>query len=75
MVENVGANKSKCGCLSRTTFWLPCACELVKTIKAVKPISLDVIHIHWKRLSLDDANVIKEDRLKSYPFIQHPQLK
>ncbi|MCI22336.1 FAR1-related protein [Trifolium medium] len=55
-VEHVGTDKSKCGCLNRTTFGLPYACELTKTINEGKPICLDDIHTQWKRLSLNDAD-------------------
>ncbi|PNX76274.1 hypothetical protein L195_g032219 [Trifolium pratense] len=32
-VEDVGTDKSKCGCLNKTPFGLTCACSLAKTIK------------------------------------------
>jgi alpha-glucosidase len=31
-VRDVGDNKSRCGCMNRTTMGLPCACELSKNV-------------------------------------------
>ncbi|MCI22878.1 otubain [Trifolium medium] len=60
--KDVGLDKSKYGCISRTTFGLPCACELSNVVMERNPISLDIIHSHWKRLSLEDADLIQEGR-------------
>ncbi|MCI41301.1 FAR1-related protein, partial [Trifolium medium] len=43
------------------TMGLPCACSLAKTIKEGKPISLDDIHNHWKRLKFDVSDLCKEE--------------
>jgi alpha-glucosidase len=56
-VRDVGNDKSRCGCMSRTTMGLQCACELSKTSRGRVPISLEVIHIHWTRLSLDEVTL------------------
>jgi hypothetical protein len=61
-VEDVGKDNAMCGCISETTFGLSCACELLKTVQAGSLISVDVIYTHWKRLSLDDANLVEEAR-------------
>ncbi|MCH93840.1 otubain [Trifolium medium] len=49
-----------------TTFGLPCAWSLAKTIKEGKSICLSEIHTHWKRISFDDVDVIKEGRPDLY---------
>jgi alpha-glucosidase len=61
-VCDVGDNKSRCGCMNRTTMGLPCACELLKNVRDRAPISLEVIHIHWTRLSLDEVDLVQEGR-------------
>jgi hypothetical protein len=58
----VGDDKSQCGCMNKTTLGLPCASEPSKTVKARVPISLEVIHIHWTRLSLDVVDLVQEGR-------------
>jgi hypothetical protein len=40
--------------------WVAMCCELLKTVRDGSPISLDAFHTHWKRLSLDEANLVKE---------------
>jgi alpha-glucosidase len=61
-VRNVSDNKSRCGCMNRTTMGLPCACELSKNVRDRAPISLKEIHIHWTRLSLDVVDLVQEGR-------------
>ncbi|MCI20431.1 FAR1-related protein [Trifolium medium] len=59
--ESVGTDKTKCGCLLMSTMGLPCECSLAKTVNEGKAISLDDIHIHWKRLKFDAADSCKEE--------------
>jgi hypothetical protein len=59
-VHDVGDDKSRCECMNRTTLGLPCTCQLSKTVSAKAPICLDAIHIHWKRLSLDEVDLVQE---------------
>jgi hypothetical protein len=61
-VRDVGDDKSQCGCMNITTLGLPCACELSKTVRARVTISLEVIHIHWTRFSLDEVDFVQESR-------------
>ncbi|KAK2395946.1 hypothetical protein QL285_057634 [Trifolium repens] len=61
-VRDMGDDNSRCGCMNRTTLGIPCACELSKTVRAGVPISLEVIHIHWTRLSLDEVDLVREGR-------------
>ncbi|KAL5138295.1 hypothetical protein HKD37_10G028504 [Glycine soja] len=48
-VNYVGIDKSRCGCIMRTTQGLPCACELARYV--VDSIPLDTLHMFWPRLS------------------------
>jgi hypothetical protein len=58
-VEGVGKHKAMYGCISRTEFGLMCTYELLKIVQAGKSISLGVIHTHWKRLSLEEADFVR----------------
>ncbi|KAH1243377.1 hypothetical protein GmHk_07G020468 [Glycine max] len=51
----VGNNPSSCGYVMRMTHGLPCACELSKYV--VGCISLDSIHMFWRRLSFSDQGI------------------
>ncbi|MCL7025403.1 hypothetical protein MKW94_029183, partial [Papaver nudicaule] len=46
----------KCLCIVRKTHGLPCACEILNSLKNCDPISLDSIHEHWKHLSMVPAH-------------------
>jgi alpha-glucosidase len=61
-VRDVGDNKSRCGFINRTTMGLSCACELSNNVRDRAPISLEVIHIRWTRLSLDEVDLVQEGR-------------
>ena len=54
-VHYVGKNPSTCGCVMRTTHGIPCACELSKYV--VGCISLNSIHMFWRRLSFLDQGL------------------
>ncbi|KAH1264842.1 hypothetical protein GmHk_01G000675 [Glycine max] len=54
-VHYTGKNPSSCGCVVRTTLGLPCACELSKYVGGY--ISLDSIHMFWRRLSFSDQGL------------------
>ncbi|KAL5180106.1 Receptor-like cytoplasmic kinase 176 [Glycine soja] len=54
-VHYAGKNPSHCGCIMRTTHGLPCACELARYV--VGTISLDIIHMFWRRLSFTDQGL------------------
>lgn len=59
-VEYVGVNKQYCGCTRRTSYGLPCACELGKYQVDGIPIPIDIVHVHWRKLTMEvklDANV------------------
>jgi alpha-glucosidase len=55
--EMIGTDKARCGCLLRSTMGLSCACSLAKTVKEGEPIRLVDIHVHWRRLQFNIANL------------------
>ena len=54
-VHYAGKNPSSCGCVTRTTHDLPCACELSRYV--VGSIPLNAIHMFWRRLSFSDQGL------------------
>ncbi|CAK8536513.1 unnamed protein product [Lathyrus sativus] len=52
-VDYVGTNKEKCRCTLRTTYGLPCACELTGYRIDGIPIPIEVVHVHWRKLSME----------------------
>ena len=66
-------DSSCCGCVMRTTYGLPYACELARYV--VDSIPLGVIHMFWRRLSFSDqglfepeVNITDEMKTKSKRF-------
>ncbi|KAL5147409.1 hypothetical protein HKD37_06G017102 [Glycine soja] len=51
----LGNNPSSCGYVMRSTHGLPCACELSRYI--VGSISVDLVHMFWKRLCFLDQGL------------------
>ena len=51
-VKYVGIDKSRCGCVFRSTYGLPCACALGRYVAGSIPI--DTIHVFWKSLAYKD---------------------
>lgn len=47
-----GVNVHLCGCLTRRTYGLPCAHEIAEYKKAGRPIPLDCVDPHWRKLDL-----------------------
>ncbi|CAK8531567.1 unnamed protein product [Lathyrus sativus] len=52
-VDYVGTNKKICRCTLRTTYELPFACELTGYRIDGIPIPIDVVHVHWRKLSME----------------------
>ncbi|CAK8570643.1 unnamed protein product [Lathyrus sativus] len=52
-VDYVGTNKEICRCTLRTTYGLPCACELTGYRIDGLLIPIDVVHVHWRKLSME----------------------
>ncbi|CAK8541821.1 unnamed protein product [Lathyrus sativus] len=52
-VDYVGTNKEICRCTLRTTYRLPCACELIGYRIDGIPIPIDAMHVHWRKLSME----------------------
>jgi len=51
-VKYVGIDRSRCGCIMKTTHGLSCACELARYVLGSIPLS--TIHMFWWRLSFSD---------------------
>ncbi|KAI5404231.1 hypothetical protein KIW84_051400 [Lathyrus oleraceus] len=52
-VDYVGTNRQICGCTLRTSYELPCACELGRYTLGGIPIPIDVVHVHWRKLTME----------------------
>ncbi|KAL6503349.1 hypothetical protein OROGR_025272 [Orobanche gracilis] len=55
-MEKCGMDSKKCGFVIRKTFGLPGACLIAKKMKNGRPIRLDEIHCHWKKLYFEDEH-------------------
>nr|ABN06011.1 Ovarian tumour, otubain, putative [Medicago truncatula] len=52
--ETLCMNNDICGCVQRTSYGLPYACEIATKLLEEKPILLDEIHHHWHRLRMGE---------------------
>ncbi|XP_050878609.1 uncharacterized protein LOC127082414 [Lathyrus oleraceus] len=52
-VDYVRTNRKICGCTLRTSYGLPCACELGRYALGGIPIPIDVVHVHWRKLTME----------------------
>jgi len=59
-IVSYGTYKYKYGWLIRVTYEILCACRIHKKMNLNMPILLNEIYDHWKRLWLDDDNVLNE---------------
>ncbi|KAH1198883.1 hypothetical protein GmHk_18G052370 [Glycine max] len=57
--DYAGKNPSSCGCVMRTMYGLPCACELSRY--AVGSIPLDSFHMFWRRFSFSDQGLCEAE--------------
>ncbi|XP_058777076.1 PKS-NRPS hybrid synthetase cheA-like [Vicia villosa] len=53
-IDMVGTNTKKCRCTHRKIYGLPCACELGRYTLSGDAIPIEAIHIHWRKLSMED---------------------
>ena len=60
-VDYVGTNGQICGCTLRTSYGLPCACELGRYTLGGIPIPIDVVHVHWRKLTMEVELEVGED--------------
>ncbi|KAI5442316.1 hypothetical protein KIW84_011402 [Lathyrus oleraceus] len=60
-VDYVGTNRQICGCTLRTSYGLPCACELGRYILGGIPIPIDDVHVHWRKLTMEVELEVGED--------------
>ncbi|XP_052723783.1 uncharacterized protein LOC128193738 [Vigna angularis] len=62
-VQLIGLDSSKCGCVLRRIFGLPCACELARYDLGFIP--LGEFHIMWRRLSFSNVELNETEPLLS----------
>ncbi|KAI5387086.1 hypothetical protein KIW84_073298 [Lathyrus oleraceus] len=60
-VDYVGTNRQICGCTLRTSYGLPCACELGRYRVGGILIPIDAVHVHWRKLTMEVELEIGED--------------
>ncbi|KAI5406653.1 hypothetical protein KIW84_053115 [Lathyrus oleraceus] len=60
-VDYVGTNRKICGCTLRTSYGLPCACDLGRYTLGGIPIPIDVVHVHWRKLTMEVELEVGED--------------
>ncbi|KAI5433347.1 hypothetical protein KIW84_020580 [Lathyrus oleraceus] len=60
-VDYVETNRKICGCTLRTSYGLPCACELARYTLGGIPIPIDVVHVHWRKLTMEVELEVGED--------------
>lgn len=51
-MDYVGTNDNVCGCTLRKTHGLPCAHEMTTYKENGRPIPLDCVHYHWRKLDM-----------------------
>ncbi|AES94826.2 OTU-like cysteine protease [Medicago truncatula] len=84
--ETLCMDNDICGCVQRTSYGLPCACEIATKLLQEKPILLDEIYHHWLRLSMgEESNEVAfcvevelkaiVERLKKLPFQMKLEVK
>ncbi|XP_058768861.1 uncharacterized protein LOC131642657 [Vicia villosa] len=60
-IDMVGTNTQKCGCAHRKVHGLPCACELGRYTLSGDAMPIEVIHIHWRKLSMEGNQYVDAD--------------
>src|SRR4051812_23628253 len=46
-------SRETCGCTMRTSYGLPCACEMGRSIVVGIPLQIESVHLHWRILSME----------------------
>lgn len=59
-IQSVGYEKSACGCFIRITHGLSCACEFAGYQIQGEPIPLELIHVFWKKLFIEEHRVTEK---------------
>ncbi|XP_058752396.1 uncharacterized protein LOC131625559 [Vicia villosa] len=60
-IDMVGTDTQKCGCTHRKLYGLPCACELGRYTLSGEAMPIEAIHIHWRKLSMEDNQYVDAD--------------
>ncbi|XP_058742461.1 uncharacterized protein LOC131614949 [Vicia villosa] len=53
--------EGKCGCTMRTSYGLPCACEMGKLIVVGIPLPIESVHLQWRILSMEGELPLDEE--------------
>jgi hypothetical protein len=56
-----GSDPKKCGCIISKSYGLPCACIIAKKIRNKRPIRLDEVNSHWKKLTIEFGEFEDDD--------------
>jgi hypothetical protein len=68
-VNSIGADNSICDCKVRTTYGLPCACELARYNSTGVAIPLSAVHIHWRRVNFGEKLEKETNKVKEKDFV------
>ncbi|KAH9750386.1 protein FAR1-RELATED SEQUENCE [Citrus sinensis] len=66
----IGIDISACGCVVRHTHGLPCAHEIGEYKREGRPIPLDSVHSHWRKLDLVCTSYEKSAELSCTPKME-----
>ncbi|XP_024039451.1 uncharacterized protein LOC112098079 [Citrus clementina] len=66
----IGIDISACGCVVRHTYGLPCAHEIAEYKREGRPIPLDSVHLHWRKLDLVCTSYEKSAELSCTPEME-----
>jgi hypothetical protein len=59
-VVKCGSDPKKCECIIRKSYGLPCACVIAKKIRNRRPIRLDEVNMHWKKVSIENGEFVDD---------------
>ncbi|XP_058760098.1 PKS-NRPS hybrid synthetase cheA-like [Vicia villosa] len=54
-------SREKCGCTMRTSYGLPCACEMGRSIVVGIPLQIENFHLQWRILSMEGDLPLDEE--------------
>ncbi|XP_058725644.1 PKS-NRPS hybrid synthetase cheA-like [Vicia villosa] len=54
-------SREKCGCTMRTSYGLPCACEMGRSIVVGIPLQIENVHLQWRILSMEGDLPLDEE--------------
>ncbi|XP_058752962.1 PKS-NRPS hybrid synthetase cheA-like isoform X1 [Vicia villosa] len=54
-------SRETCGCTMRTSYGLPCACEMGRSIVVGIPLQIESVHLQWRILSMEGDLPLDEE--------------